>query len=154
MRMWIRRSRIRSSSDLNGQGSSLPKGNGTNSEVKEMLSWAGNPTKEKFTPHFTGVTRLVRKAGFLADVCIELITKSNTCMTNNPIIGPSLGAVMGAVLTDVTGVLSNPWGVTTAELTHKNRWDSLLKHPSCWCVSRLGSSSILNVFFARLEGLS
>ena len=29
--------------------------------------------------------------------------------------------VMGATLTDVTGVLSNTWRVTTVALTHKNR---------------------------------
>lgn len=86
-----------------------------------MSLWTGNPTKEKVPPRFAGVTRLVRKAGLLAEVPIELMTKSNTCMTNNPITGPSLRAVTGAALTDVTGVLSNPQGVTTAELTYKNR---------------------------------
>ena len=29
--------------------------------------------------------------------------------------------VMGATLTDVTGVLSNPWRATAEALTHKNR---------------------------------
>lgn len=81
----------------------------------------GNPTKEKFLPHFTGGRSLVKKTGLLAEVHGELMTKANTCMTNNPIIGPSFGAVTGASLTDVTGVLSNPQGVTTAGLTYKNR---------------------------------
>ena len=49
---------------------------------------------------------------------------------------------MGASLTDVTGVLSSPRGVTTAELTY------ILAY---WCVSLLGSSSILKVSFDHLE---
>lgn len=68
-----------------------------------------------------GVKILVRKTRFLAEVPIELMTKSHTCMTNNLIIGSSLGDVMGAWLADVTGALSNPQGATTAELTYKNR---------------------------------
>lgn len=68
----------------------------------------GDPTKEKCLPRFTTVRSLVGKTGFLAEFHIELMTKSNTCMTNSPVIGPSFGAVMGASLTDVTGVLSNP----------------------------------------------
>lgn len=66
-------------------------------------------------------SRRYRKAGFLAGVRTELITGSSTCMTNNLVISPSLQAVMGATLTDVTGVLSNPQEVTTAELADKNR---------------------------------
>lgn len=68
-----------------------------------------------------GVKILVRKTGFLAEVHTELVTKSHTCMTNNLIIGSSLGDVMGAWLADVTGALSNPQGATTAELTYTNR---------------------------------
>lgn len=79
----------------------------------------GNPIKEKFPPRFTGVGSLVKKTGFLAEVHIKLMTKTNTCMTKNPIIGLSFGAVMGASLADVTGVLSNPQRVTTAELTNR-----------------------------------
>lgn len=39
-------------------------------------------------------------------------------MTNNLVIGSSLKDVMGASLTDVTGVLSSPQGGTTAELMY------------------------------------
>lgn len=89
-----------------------------------------------------GIQSLVRKTGFLAETHSELMTKSSTCMTNNLIIGSSLRDVMGASLTDVTGVLSSPRGVTTAELTY------ILAY---WCVSLLGSSSILKVSFDHLE---
>lgn len=79
----------------------------------------GNPPKEKCPARFTTVRSLVRNTGFLAELHIELMTKSNTCMTNSPVTGPSFRAVMGASLTDVTGVLRNPRGVTTAELTNR-----------------------------------
>lgn len=43
-----------------------------------------NPTKEKFPPHFAKVISPTRKTGFLAEVHIELMTKSNICVTNEP----------------------------------------------------------------------
>lgn len=45
-----------------------------------------------------------------------LMIQSNTCVTNSPVTGPSSRAVMGAALTDVRSVPSNPQGGTTARL--------------------------------------
>lgn len=72
-----------------------------------MLLWIGNLIKEKFFLRFVGVIRLVRKVGFLVEVSIELMIKSNTCMINNFIIGFFLRVVTGVALIDVTGVFSN-----------------------------------------------